>query len=267
MTNNLFKTKQTAANTYVYVHAQQGSDITGDGSINKPYASLLKAHSVYPSRTKLLRGTLTENPAAAMTVQGDEMWQTLLVTQDIQYVITYSNMRFYSNFMTSIYYSTNFTNCISALNNMTSKTAVIRNNIYMSTSRGSLNNVTQNTSNNVIVNFTGLDGNSPLIINNSIMVKSIIAVNTPLFKFVYTVFSSRCVFYWGNSGVTPVPAPVWGNDPVENVRMLKRAIDPSWIEFGGNTPLDDNFGTVNIAGQKFETCRIVLEEKDGGTLH
>jgi hypothetical protein len=48
--------------------------------------------------------------------------------------------------------------------------------------------------------------------------------------------------------------------------MLKRAIDPSWVEFGGNTPLDDNFGTVNIAGQKFETCRIVLEEKDGGTL-
>lgn len=66
----LFKTSGTFG---AYVHAQLGSDVTGDGSRNNPYATIAKSKSVIGNATMLFAGVGTENALAYTNIiTGDD---------------------------------------------------------------------------------------------------------------------------------------------------------------------------------------------------
>jgi len=224
----LFKT----VGNYAYIHAELGSDLFGDGSIEKPYASHAKANTL--GKAKILRGALIEN--GCFNVRGDEKWQ----------FIAGSNLSNCANIRADLLASGN-TDCIVRSFERTAgspQQRCVSTEYSGDVGRG--------------VNSTGAYRNASFIFANCIVYTEFI-IGTATH---YCLMPSTCVFKYNNT----VYSAQWVNDSFENVRLLKKAIDPTWSEFGSNTILDTAFGTININGQKIETCQIVKERKDGGVL-
>ncbi|MDR0834617.1 MAG: hypothetical protein LBN93_10630 [Candidatus Symbiothrix sp.] len=246
----LFKT----VGDYAYIHTGLGSDIFGDGSITKPFVSYLKANTVFPSKKKLLLGILIENIVSILNILGDSKWQSII-----------SQTSAIANYGQPIIENIKYSGVINAFGFSNSIVKTISGVLSYS------NNSIINSSNNSLVWHTGVKFTNCTIIEftnvtkseNSIFIKNRYIDTTGDRNCRNCIFPSTCLFYINNALVTGYN---FGNDSVENVRILKRAIDTAWAEFGENTILDDALGTININGQKIETCRIIKEQKDGGVL-
>ena len=223
----LFKTIDP---THAYIHAELGSDLFGDGTIDRPYASHAKAttKSIY----KILRGTLIENGVGR--TYGDEKYQTVVCSTNIG---NSQNLRART--------IGDSQNCIVS-GDMTRSSGCICGG---SAGWTDCNNSTTRE-------VRDLSSTVDLICYDKCYVIS--GANKG-----YWVLPSSCIFYWNN---TLIQSPVWVNDSFENIRLLKKVIEPGWSEIGANTIIDNFFGTINVNGQKIETCQIVWEQKDGGVL-
>lgn len=244
----LFKT----VGDYAYIHVSLGSDLFGDGSIEKPYASFLKADSVFPSKAKVLSGILVENiTATGKTIIGDEKWQEISMQKYLPSGTKVSNIRTYGGAESSA-------NCIFTYACNAASSYSISNSFSSSVGTFTVN---QNTMNDTQSNTWGSSVGNENIINNSIIAKTVgLVLSNPINRqYKYCVFPSKAAFSNASN-------PAFGDDPVENVRILKRILDPTWSEFGSLKTVDTIFYAYLSNGQKIETCRIVKEQKDGGIL-
>jgi hypothetical protein len=246
MANSLFKTKQSGS-SYVYVHVDLGSDITGDGSMEKPYGSYAKAKSVFANRTVLFRGTLVENLIVIGVLQGDEKWQNFVSTNP-SYISGYEvrNLRTESVIGGAL---NSITGGLSGTAGVTQYSIINKMDRY------------QQCIHCIIID--DVDGRARCTNCITIRRANISVTDDGSYYWSNCVFPSNQKFYYNKALIQNLN---FGNDPIENVRILKRAINPDWIEFGENITIDNELGTINVGGQKIETCRIVKEQKDGGTL-
>jgi|GEM_PF-2770791 len=229
----LFKTE----GNYAYIHAELGSDLFGDGTIDRPFASHAKADTL--GKAKILRGTLVENGVSHTT--GDEKYQ--FIAGD------------------AVWGRCNNIRVSGARNDSPMTDCIVLGSVGVN-SRCTRSIIKGGVSSNWLTSCVLMNSRTSL----RETVDSIIVNNMDFYynytTFIYNIFPSTCNFFYNNVAYSAV----WVNDPFENIRLLKKAIDPTWSEFGENTDIDNRLGTINVNGQKIETCQIVWEQKDGGVL-
>lgn len=206
----LFKTTGTFG---VYVHAQLGSDITGNGSRNNPFATLTKAVSVYGFIRVLLAGSTIENaPGNTELTLGDTSTDSLLSVVGGPYRV-FDNLSF--KIIACSYY-TKFTRCTIVklkYSSLTQYTPIVYS-CFINEIEVDNHGDTGNCS---IINYNNNIGFTMRTIINSIIVSEINLYNLtsranttyyPIFK--NCLFRKATLWKW-NTTTIPIN---WTNNPV-----------------------------------------------------
>lgn len=267
MASNLFKTiwipnsdgtnsTTTCTNTNTaFVHTYIGDDLTGDGTRQFPYKSVNKASQKSGISYIVFRGVVNEYFYTGMALIGDDINQIFIISQYFPYCgqirrctmigvagnsqnlynIIYSGTTFVtgeaSGTAAPVPYYYSFLNAISDVNGSGIPT--------FSCTINKVNISKVNKKNSIFINAV-----------NALTTTSSIG-------FYYCCFPSSCIFQFNGVAVTN---PIWTNNPKANVAALRNAYIAAGMSSANALSLfqQDAFGN--------ETCQIVWEQRNGGTL-
>jgi hypothetical protein len=236
----------TNANT-AFVHTYIGDDLTGDGTREYPFKSVFKANQKSGITYIVFRGVLNEAFSTDKPIIGDDINQFLLM---VNYSV--SNFSLIQMSLDKFNYSgnANYSRLI-LIDNISGNVA--SNRIEFS----KLNDVLITGNYGCIaINNTVLGGNGIINTTNCLFVdyinhsEYISGVNN------YAVFSSKCIFKYNS---VPIVSPNWTNNSIENVQLLRNAYLEAGMSPGKVALLFKRDSFDN------ETCKVIWEQKDGGT--
>jgi len=233
-----------------FVHTYLGDDLTGDGTRENPYRTVNKASQKSKSYI-VFRGVVNEY------VSGGN-----LIGDDINQMVINSNYTIYANcsrltfdiYKSNTWYLTY--NSILVLNyytgiSHTSPSYCLLKEVF-SYDGGFIKSVYC-----TIDRFYYYTGDVSSAKNDIIFGTFNASVSTNIYTLSYIVFPSSCVFkYNGN----PLPSITWTNDPKANTGLLRAAyVTAGMSQTNANSLFwKDSFGN--------ETCQVVWEQRNGGTL-
>ena len=241
-----------------FVHTYQGDDATGDGTREKPFRTVNKASQKSGIGYIVFRGVVNEYFSTGLTIIGDDINQ-MVIASNYDYTVAYiykatldiipSNIGGYDRGLMSsvIVNGSNGT----SLAKTKSSNSLIKTSIYNSSSGYS--SFFQTT-------FNELQYNGATIAKNLLVAKSLkIAVfNIDIYHvpFSYLVTNTLCVFTYN----TTVLNVTFTSDSKANVQLLRNAL----VIAGMPQATADLLFTKDSFGN--ETCQIVWEQRNGGTL-
>ena len=265
--DNLFKTiwipnadgsnSTTACNNTntAFVHTYIGDDNTGNGTRQFPYRSVNKAAQKSGISYIVFRGVVNEYFVTSKTLIGDDINQNLIVSN-------YNPVgSFFARVQTDIYprvnYGTNsylVVSAITGISDMPSNSNFCFFSNGFTTGGGFTNNVSQ-------ANCTYNKICPVLAVQSTNSTKNHIIIGTVELSAIqylrYSVLSSNNIFKLNGiviSGIT------WTNDSKANVQLLRNACITAGMNSATALTMfaQDSFGN--------ETCQIVWEQRNGGTL-
>ena len=245
----------TNANT-VFVHTYVGDDFSGDGTREYPFKSMFKAVQKSGISNIVFRGVINEYfNLGDKNLIGDEINQQLLF---LNYnPIIHEGLSCFNMTVDSV----------SGINNSRSWFHSIINNYNI----GGLNDFSYLFINH-IVHGSSNDGRrdhylyqstflgneiSWCTAKNSIQIVEFNFLGISLYGYnTYMVFPSTCIFKYLS---VPITQPVWTNDSKANIQLVRNAYVSAGMSVADSILLfaKDSFGN--------ETCRIVKEQRNGGT--
>jgi len=248
----------TNANT-AFVHTYIGDDLTGDGTREYPFKSAFKANQKSGVTYIVFRGVINEAFSTYKMIIGDDINQYVLGANFL--VQTTSKRRLSTD----------------------SETVVIDGNEWASSQILYIENIERITLTGVYsylfykkgvtayalqyhiiplknITFNGVNipssGSGKVIFTNGLVLGTVRIVNGAYQQFRNCTFSSNCIFKYGD---VVLDNPVWTNNSYANAQLL-RAL---YVAAGMSQQLaNDLFHTDSFEN---ETCKIIFEEKDGGT--
>jgi len=233
-----------------FVHTYVGDDFSGDGTREYPYKSAFKANQKSGVGYIVFRGVINEAFSMGKKIIGDDINQIMILinyTSNIQNAVLNCTM---DTIIVSGYNST-LSNVV-VLNDSTTTYLEIQNSLFRSKALFTTNRDMKNVGNI----FSKLYPNTPqtiAILKNNIVVKEF--CSSDLSSNLYCVFLSTCTFKHNNIDIVQ---PIWTNDSKTNIQLLRDA----YLVAGITQSVVDSIFIKDSFGN--ETCRIVLEERNGG---
>jgi hypothetical protein len=233
-----------------FVHTYQGDDATGDGTKEHPYKSVSKA-LLTGRQNVVFRGVVNEYFYTNVPVIGDDINQIYIKSN----FYSYSQITFRCTVIFD--YTNNTGNNIYVSNIIIQNLSDTYTDVFYSfisnnytilnhDSRGGLRN---STAKNIIDSTPSISTAIESIISNNVSLKGTLTS-------IYCVFQSSCVFKY--NGVNIIQ-PNFVNDSKANIQLIRNA----YLAAGMSQTNVNNLFTIDSFGN--ETCRIVRQQKDGGT--
>lgn len=242
----------------VFVDTYKGDDTTGNGTREFPYKSITKANLKAVVTYIIFRGVINEAFTTGKTIIGDDINQIL--KSDV-----FSNTLNMSASLIriTVFRSTGLatlSNNSYIINNLAM--SIGQNNSYFFILKLGLNGAPGYGASmySSTINGSRMSANPA---NNGLFLDCIsfgfwnILTATTQFFYKNVLFPSTTIFAYNG---TPITQPTWTNSPTGNVELLRLAYIAAGMTraVADATFVKDSFGN--------ETCQIVLEEKNGGTL-
>jgi hypothetical protein len=236
----------------IFVHTYLGDDLTGDGTRENPFRTANKATQKNGSNYIVFRGVLNEYINSYNTIYGD----------DINQIIVHANFFVRNDCRKATFdiwnggSSPGTFNSLIILNPTSSLYTMTVYLLYsffpdLSFPRTDDGYVKYCTIKNSYL-AVGINGGT----RNNIVCNSL-NVSYPDLVYKYFVFPSSCIFkYNGNI----LPSITWTNDPKINIGLLKTA----YVSAGMSQTNANNLFWKDSFGN--ETCQVVWEQRNGGTL-
>jgi len=234
----------------VFVHTYVGDDFSGDGTREYPYKSVFKASQKSGMVYIVFRGIVNES-FNINTIIGD----------DINQIITVSNYSsgIYNRIRTTILsdkfysFSQNASGCI--LNNILPNASSGYNFLIEYCLINSSDQYGYGYGTPYILNHCTTNGvGGAKLINNSIVIKYL--DNNVDCVIKNTIIMSSTILRY--NGIV-LDSPIYTSDSLSNVQLLKNAF------ISAGMTLKDVNAWIHIDSFNNETCRVVLEDKNGGT--
>jgi hypothetical protein len=235
-----------------FVHTYLGDDLTGDGTREYPFRSVNKALQKSGISYVVFRGVVNEYFSANKTLIGDDINQNLITSNYGSLSQGLIRMTLDSMWFPRMNTANTVFNIYGDIGG--APTSIISYSLVKHTSAvspdGGLKNITA-------FNLSVVGGYYNYYFNiNSIVIGSLnVILDNGYLK--YCIFPSSCVFQ--HNGVA-VATPTWTNDPKANVQLLRNAYVSAGMSSANALTLfhQDSFGN--------ETCQVVWEQRNGGTL-
>ena len=268
MASNLFKLRYipnadgsdsaialTNANT-AFVHTYVGDDLTGDGTREYPYRSVGKAF-LKGLTYHVFRGVINEPFNNRRIIIGDDINQTLIATNYTVRVYQISNLTIDS----IIFDNNNY----DSVRNRLIVTLPLASSYYdygyyyclFKQGRAVSYNGGQGHVFNSTLSVLNLPANmATSTINSNSITYSYLSLGNLSSTLKYMIFPTTCSFKYNGINII---TPNWTNDSKANMVLLKTALmnaGMSQVGYDYNFP-KDSFGN--------DTCRIVWQQKDGGS--
>ena len=234
----------TNANT-AFIHTYIGDDLTGDGTREYPFKSAFKANQKSGISYIVFRGVVNEAFSSWLLI-GDDINQYLVASNfmpDVRNIYRLSTDVLITNFLSIP------RGCIITNNQPPAYTfgysSLFKKNSYFLNNYCEFHNCT----------FNGLKTNSQSSSYSNSIISNYLDINDTPKVFSYCVFSASSIFKF--NGV-PLIQPIWTNDSVQNVQLLKNAYLNA-----GMTKVNV-YSVFHVDSFDNETCKIIYEEKNGG---
>ena len=248
----------TNANT-VFVHTYVGDDFSGDGTREYPFKSMFKAVQKSGISNIVFRGVINEYfSISSVRLIGDDINQRFLFLNynPSLYLYEVSDAGCYNMTVDSVNGTAN-SRCwyrsiiqkynIGALDRF--DYLLVKDIIHGSSDDGRRDHYLHQSTffGNEITTCT---------VRNSIQIVEFNYMNSNFGYNLYTIFPSTCIFKYFS---TPIIQPIWTNDSKANIQLLRDAYVVAGMPIDDSTSLfvKDSFGN--------ETCRVIKEQKNGGT--
>jgi len=247
------------------VHTYIGDDFTGDGTREYPFKSTFKANQKSGGSYIVFRGVINESVYSNKDLIGDDINQN--------YITSNFNSVFYRVINCTIdkiraYYN-EYIRLICTLSSVIGLdyTAYVLSNILFKqlcyVTPGSYGGPSTGIPYNSTLTSLTIDGwrgsysNSVSLMKNCIVIKQLNLVNLSTGIIVKnTIFPSDCIFMFEN---TIIPSPIWTNNSKSNFALLRSAFILAGLNY------DVAFTIMPVDSFGNETCRVILEERNGGT--
>ena len=243
----------TNANT-AFVHTYLGDDLTGDGTREYPFKSAFKANQKSGVAYIVFRGVINEAFSTGKQIIGDDLNQ-YIITEN--YAIS-TNGVFRTSFDSIRVGVSNHTFKACLVNKIsTFENYAIIHNCFIKKIIGAFqtrNRITKSTLSCLITSYSDW-GTDYEILNNIFLDEFSVPNATPV-KIKHCIFSSSVIFKLDN---VVVQSPEWTNNSSANLSLLRDA----YVDAGMNRLNADLLFYKDSFNN--ETCKIIWEEKDGGT--
>jgi len=242
----------------VFVHTYIGDDFSGDGTREYPFKSAFKANQKSGVTYLVFRGVINESVSINKKVIGDDINQQIAMTN---YLIDLSNNNYRLTMDTdgpNGFHSQGVSYTMSIITNGKVDVMNYFNTLIKNYVTGYYNNYSS-LDQCTIVNFdykwkySQFTNNTPA---KNMLICGIVNLHDTSACPLYTIFSSQCYFKY--NGVDIIQ-PIWTNDSKANMQLLRDGYLVAGMPqvYVDSLFLKDSFNN--------ETCRIILEERNGGT--
>ena len=243
----------TNANT-VFFHTYIGDDFTGDGTREYPYKSAFKANQKSGVTFIVFRGVVNELFSTSKTIIGDDINQIIILTNYSSTV----QKKIYSCTMDTIavagYDATLFNVIVLNDDNLGMFGYLQTTNTCFKNKLFYVTNGVMNTIGNTIGKLYPNTPQTRATLKNNIVIKEF--CSSDMSSNSYCLFLSTCIFKHNNINIIQ---PIWSLDSKANVQLLRNA----YLSAGISQIIIDALFVKDSFGN--ETCRIVKEERNGGT--